>query len=56
MTEGIGRRIAADKGEDRVAIELWRDLDLIGATPDRAAHASAASGLVQIGDYARDHG
>lgn len=28
-----------------------RDLDLIAATPGRAAHASAASGLVQIGDY-----
>jgi len=28
-----------------------RDLDLLAATPGRAAHASAASGLVQIGDY-----
>jgi hypothetical protein len=28
-----------------------RDLDLIAATAGRAAHVSAASGLVQIGDY-----
>jgi len=52
-TRNTGQTNPAEKGKGSgvLIVNRLRDLDLIAPSPGRPAHASAASGLVQMGDY-----